>query len=457
MPLAKIIKKSTESLSESVVVTDKDGLIVWVNNAFTKMTGYSEEEAIGKNPRILKSGIQDENFYKDLWGVISKGLTWRGKLTNKRKDGSLYKTMSIIDPVVDENGVITNYICIQNNWAFCDISTREIALGEQFLLTAFDVAEVAMFIMTPEGYIQKANRLAKNMFGYENMIGMNFREFTHPEDIAMSNEYHQKIVIEHNDFHTLDKRYITKNGDIIYGRVVAKVVKDGNNNIVSMISQVKDFTKERRLEEDILKRAKEVEDANNIFKVVSEISEYAINQDIFNLDDILSIAGKNLNMTCVFIQSCQEEMDIYKSWKHDIFESKNFANATNKKQLAEWVSEGVSFIGRVEDLPVSLSHLSAFERVESSHQVYVVPMKIKHKPWGISGFINRNGHYWSLAEREALLSLARILSVMVEGNWEKAKLIQHINLRFEQIDYAIDHQSSSETFHGESAWKEVRR
>jgi len=85
------LKTAIEQSAEAIVITDIDGNIQYVNPAFEQITGYSRDEVIGQNPRILKSGRQEEPFYKDLWDTITSGSVWRGRIINRRKDGSLYK------------------------------------------------------------------------------------------------------------------------------------------------------------------------------------------------------------------------------------------------------------------------------------------------------------------------------------------------------------------------------
>jgi PAS domain S-box-containing protein len=115
-----------EQSAEIVVITGKGGTIQYVNPTFEKVTGYSREEAIGSNPRILKSGEHDEEFYKSLWKTIKSGKVWQGRLYNRKKDGSLFIEDATISPILDENGVITNYVAVKR-----DI-TREVELEEQF-------------------------------------------------------------------------------------------------------------------------------------------------------------------------------------------------------------------------------------------------------------------------------------------------------------------------------------
>jgi diguanylate cyclase (GGDEF)-like protein/PAS domain S-box-containing protein len=93
-----------EAAANAIVITDSHGTIMWVNHAFTTMTGYSKEEALGKNPRLLKSGKQPESYYTNLWSTISSGKVWRGEIVNRRKDGTSYSEEMTITPVTRDVG-----------------------------------------------------------------------------------------------------------------------------------------------------------------------------------------------------------------------------------------------------------------------------------------------------------------------------------------------------------------
>jgi PAS domain S-box-containing protein len=104
-----------EQSGEAIVITDARGDIEFVNSAFEWTTGYSREEAVGQNTRILKSGKQDDLFYHTLWETISSGRTWAGQIVNKRKDGTLYTEETTISPVCAPSGQIINYIAVKRD------------------------------------------------------------------------------------------------------------------------------------------------------------------------------------------------------------------------------------------------------------------------------------------------------------------------------------------------------
>jgi len=125
-----------ECVGNGVVIADTSGTIQWVNPEFTRLTGYSLEEAVGKNPRILKSGEQDQLVYKDLWETILSGKVWAGELKNLRKDGQLYIEEMTIAPVRAVTGEITNFVAIKQ-----DVTERKRIEAE--LVKAKDLAEAA--------------------------------------------------------------------------------------------------------------------------------------------------------------------------------------------------------------------------------------------------------------------------------------------------------------------------
>lgn len=116
-----------DAAADAIVITDTSGAIVWVNPAFSALTGYAAGEALGRNPReLLRSGVQEPAFYHDLWRTISAGAVWRGEIVNRRKDGTCYHEEQSITPVT-QNGRTTHYVAIKR-----DLTARR-ELERQFL------------------------------------------------------------------------------------------------------------------------------------------------------------------------------------------------------------------------------------------------------------------------------------------------------------------------------------
>ena len=111
----RILAKAVEHAPASLLVTNHHGNIVYVNPCFSQVSGYSQEEVIGRNPRVLKSGEHDEAFYQQLWQTISSGQIWHGELVNKTKDGQLYWESAAIAPIRNDQGAITHYVAIKED------------------------------------------------------------------------------------------------------------------------------------------------------------------------------------------------------------------------------------------------------------------------------------------------------------------------------------------------------
>ena len=116
----RIQSEALAAADNAIVITDRDGCIAWVNPAFTSLTGYTFDEAVGQNPRVLKSGKHDDAFYRDLWSTVLSGQVWRAELINRRKDGSLYYEEMTITPVKAVRGTITHFVAIKQ-----DVSERK--------------------------------------------------------------------------------------------------------------------------------------------------------------------------------------------------------------------------------------------------------------------------------------------------------------------------------------------
>lgn len=114
------LRLCVENSPSTIVITDTEGNIEYANPAFTQITGYSIQEALGQNTRILKSGMHEDALYRELWRVIASGRVWHGEFINKKKNGELFWEQASIAPVKNARGEITNYVAVKE-----DISARK--------------------------------------------------------------------------------------------------------------------------------------------------------------------------------------------------------------------------------------------------------------------------------------------------------------------------------------------
>jgi PAS domain S-box-containing protein len=116
-----------EKAAEAIIITDAAGAILYVNPAFEKVTGYTRHEVAGQNPRILKSGKHDAEFYRRMWATLTAGAVWSSHLINKRKNGTFYEEDASISSVLDATGKVVNYVAVKRD------VTEQKKLEAQFL------------------------------------------------------------------------------------------------------------------------------------------------------------------------------------------------------------------------------------------------------------------------------------------------------------------------------------
>ena len=263
MPLVSALQLA----SNSIVITNLEGTIQWANNAFTKLSGYTLEEIVGRSMRILKSGRQAPSYYQDLWSTISSGKVWRGELINQRKDGSHYYEEMSITPIVDENGEITHYIAIKQ-----DITARKNAeealnetlrrLEEQYQAVEkarsetraiMDATSEALLLVSTDHKFMWVNSAFEHFFALkeEEIIGLGFTEmlphfqrvFQHP--IGLEDLFAKAYRNGGNDYReTVIQNWPLKRELEIY----LTLVKNFLNESLGVLYVFRDVTHEREVE-----------------------------------------------------------------------------------------------------------------------------------------------------------------------------------------------------------------
>ncbi len=170
---------AVDQAADAIVITDTSGRIQYVNPAFTALTGFTSDEAVGQNPRILKSGRQPDSTYEQLWKTIQAGGVWQGELINRRKDGTLYHEDMRITPVKGSNGEIVNFIAIKRG-----VTKEKIHEQESLFRIMADGCPALMWVTNAEGRCEFINRAYREFFNttFEQVEGLKWQTLLHPDD-----------------------------------------------------------------------------------------------------------------------------------------------------------------------------------------------------------------------------------------------------------------------------------
>jgi two-component system, sensor histidine kinase and response regulator len=231
---------------EAVVITDLDARIQYVNPAFSRITGYSCEEALGQNPRLLKSGRQDPAFYEDLWKTILAGRNWQGELVNRRKDGTTYIEEMTITPVRDATGATVQYIAIKQN-----VTERRAAQeAQRFLASIVESTDDAIFGIVDEKVISW-NQGAEKLYGYrtDEILGKPLFILAPPDRLnELQSNWERTLRGERITCETVRRR---KDGSPVDVSLTISPIRSAAGQVLGAAAVAHDISKRKRAEEAI--------------------------------------------------------------------------------------------------------------------------------------------------------------------------------------------------------------
>jgi PAS domain S-box-containing protein len=255
------LSRATENSPDSVVVTDKNGTIEYVNPTFSDVTGYSAKEAIGQNPRILKSGNHPDSFYKDLWDTILSGKTWRGELLNRKKNAEEFWESTSISAIKNEEGEITHFVAVKQDITDRKQAEQAIRESQAKYRDLVENANCIIFQMDTQGNITFFNRFAQDFFGYSEaeILGRNVvGTIVAATDSAGRNlEIMIQDLAKHPEKYTdNENENIRRNGELAWVAWTNRAICDDENRVYEILCIGIDRTEQKKAEE-IVKNSEE--------------------------------------------------------------------------------------------------------------------------------------------------------------------------------------------------------
>lgn len=247
----RILTAAVEQSNSSIVMTDADAKIIFVNAGFVRASGYSPQEAIGQNPRILKSGQTPKKTYEELWATLAGGRPWQGEICNKKKNGELYWEAASISPVVDAQDRITHYVAVKD-----DITQRkqaETALQEQknFLSAILENEPECVKLIRADGTLTQMNNAGLSMLEVNSIEAVNacggLVSFVLPEHRGAFMDLAGRIFAGETGM--LEFQMEGKRGTRRWLETHAAPLRDAAGKITHLLGVTRDVTRKREAEQ----------------------------------------------------------------------------------------------------------------------------------------------------------------------------------------------------------------
>ena len=248
----KLQGTALETAANSILITDAHGVIQWVNPAFSALTGYTAYEVLGRTPRILKSGVQDEAFYAEFWDTILAGKTWTGEFINRRKNGTFYIDEHTVTPVLDIDGNVTHFVGIMHDVTDRRHAEEELRRTHRQLQHLLAHSPAVLYSISVDDGLFTPSMISDNI---ERLMGIPpgeasfewWKDSIHPDD-------HQQVldnlaVLTQGDGYSHEYRLRHKDGSYKWIQDTNRVIRDKADGPFEIVGVWTDISQRKQTEE----------------------------------------------------------------------------------------------------------------------------------------------------------------------------------------------------------------
>jgi PAS domain S-box-containing protein len=253
--MRRLLDRAVAASSNGIVITDPklpDNPIIYVNPAFEEISGYTAEEVRGRNCRFLQGGYHEQPALDELREALTEERECRVVLRNYRKDGTPFWNELYVSPVHDEDGLLTNFVGVQN-----DITERRrieevLRESEERFRATFEHAAVGAAHVGIDGRWLRVNRRLSEIVGYEReeLLERTFQDITHPDDLEEYLEQMRLMLEGELQTYTMEKRYLRKGGPEVWVNLTVSLVRDASGEPVYFIVVVEDISERKKTEQE---------------------------------------------------------------------------------------------------------------------------------------------------------------------------------------------------------------
>jgi PAS domain S-box-containing protein len=259
------LSRAVEASPVSIVITDPEGKIQYVNPKFTQVTGYAASEVFGKNSSLLKTYHTPREVHQQLWQTIRQGREWHGEFCNRKKNGDLFWESASISPLTDSSGKITHYLAVKEDVTERKQIESRLQENEARFRQIVENASDMIARLTPDGYILYVNPTALRLFGYseEELVTRHYLDLVAPQARSKMNRFYTRQVLAKIPNTYYEFPMLTSDGHEIWLGQNVQIIED-EQNVIGLQALARDITERKRFEEALALARDQAMEANRV-------------------------------------------------------------------------------------------------------------------------------------------------------------------------------------------------
>jgi PAS domain S-box-containing protein len=370
------LSRAVEQNPVSIVITDLIGKIEYVNPKFTEVSGYTPAEAIGQNPRVLKSGKMPPETYRQLWAALTSGKEWRGELLNRKKNGELYWEWASISPISDESGKITNYLAVKEDITERKRVEAELNHERNFLRALMDNSDDCIYFKDLQSRFLRCSAAQMQIFrakGVSEVIGKTDHDFFSSEHANDALQDEQKIIRTGEPMVGKVEKETWPDGHITWALTSKMPLRNETGEIVGTFGISKDITAIKEAEAKVNALHRELMDASR----QAGMAEVATSV-LHNVGNVLNSVNVSSSLIADKVRqskvsSLAKVVALLQAHAADL--PGFFANDPQGKQLPAYLAslatrltqEQVNILNEVEALAGNIQHIKEVVAMQQNH------------------------------------------------------------------------------------------